>query len=102
MLEILKLIFERLQKSYRDLISALAITLLTLYILQGLSAEKELKQEIQKMKKDCNSIITQKDEELREVRRELMHVVFGVQSTKQSTHQNDSIIRNQLPKNIMP
>lgn len=102
MTELLKLIFTHLRKSYRDLIAALAITLLTLYILQGLNTEKELKKEMLQKQKDCEVIIAKKDSELREVRNQLMQVVFGLQVTTEATHHNDSVIRRQIPQNIAP
>lgn len=102
MIELLKLIHALLRKSYRDLISALAILLLTLYILQGLNTEKELKKEMAEKQKDCEIIIAKKDTELREVRNQLMQVVFGLQVTTEATHHNDSVIRRQIPQNITP
>lgn len=91
------LIFESLRKSYRDVVTAVAICLVVIFVLRQLGKEEEIREEYNKKLAECQDLVSDRNNKLDEIREEFMRIILSQnQQLQKRVSENDSTIRQKI------
>lgn len=91
------LIFESLRKSYRDVVTAVAICLVVIFVLRQIGKEEEIREEYNKKLSECQDLVSDRNKKLDDIREEFMRIILSQNLQLQKrVSENDSTIRQKI------
>lgn len=91
------LIFESLRKSYRDVVTAVAICLVVIFVLRQIGKEEEIREEYNKKLAECQDLVSDRNKKLDDIREEFMRIILSQNLQLQKrVSENDSTIRQKI------